>query len=49
MSLPTVAEIVEKMFPASCIPSPESPENRMTTCSSSLTRKPSEFILYCLD
>ncbi len=32
-----VAETVEKMFPASCIPSPESPEKRITTCSSSFT------------
>ena len=29
--------VVEKMLPASCIPSPESPEKRTTTCSSSLT------------
>ena len=35
--LPTVALTVEKMFPASCIPSPESPEKRTTTWSSSLT------------
>ena len=31
------SEIVEKRFPANCIPSPESPENRTTTWSNSLT------------
>ena len=33
MSLPTVAEIVEKMLPANCMPSPESPEKRTTIWS----------------
>lgn len=30
---------MEKMLPASCIPSPESPEKRTTTCSNSFTSK----------
>ena len=33
MSFPTVAEMVEKMLPANCIPSPESPEKRTITWS----------------
>lgn len=39
MPLPTVALTVEKMFPANCIPSPESPEKRTTTWSNSFTSK----------
>src|SRR3984957_9170432 len=34
-SLPSRADVVVKRSPASCIPSPESPANRMTTRSSS--------------
>ena len=36
MSFPAMAETVENMFPASCIPSPESPLKR-TAKSSSVT------------
>jgi hypothetical protein len=45
MPLPTVALTVEKMFPANCIPSPESPEKRTTTWSSSFTSKFSAIII----
>ena len=35
MSLPDIADVVVNWEPISCMPSPESPENRMVTCSTS--------------
>jgi hypothetical protein len=43
--LPIVAETVEKMLPANCIPSPESPEKRTTTRSNSFTSN--SFVIIC--
>ena len=41
MLFPTVAEMVEKMFPANCIPSPESPAKSTTTSLMCSIFKPS--------
>src|SRR5262245_24783198 len=35
MSLPTIADVLVNCVPVSCMPSPESPANRMVTVSSS--------------
>src|SRR2546423_6992005 len=35
MSLPTIAEVLVNCVPVNCIPSPESPANRIVTVSSS--------------
>jgi len=37
MSLPAIADVVVNCEPISCMPSPESPENRMVTCSATVT------------
>ena len=37
--------MVEKIFPANCIPSPESPEKRTTTWSNSFTSNSSDIIV----